>query len=186
MMIDHHLEAFASVRLDLSGGDVMSAAHARKLLTRFPLIKLINAYGPTETTVDSLWHRVTLADLDGEIPIGQPCRGDEAFVVDDNLRPLPLGEAGQLVIAGAKVATGYHNRPDQTAFVPDPRADRGGTAYLTGDLAREEAGVFHFLGRVDRQIKLGGRRIELDGIEHVLRDQGGCLLYTSPSPRDRG
>ncbi len=177
MMIDQRLEAFATVRLNIAGGDVMSPAHAARLLEAWPDILLINSYGPTEATVGALYCHVTPEVLDGgPIPIGRAYDRYDAFVVDEALRVLPEGETGQLVLAGGGVALGYHNRPDRTAtsFVPDPRPGKGGTVYLTGDLARQsEDGSFAFAGRVDRQVKLGGRRIELDGVEHVLRTQPG-------------
>ncbi|PRY25164.1 amino acid adenylation domain-containing protein [Aliiruegeria haliotis] len=177
LMIDHRLDAFASLRLNLAVGDVMSAGHVARLIEAWPQVTVLNGYGPTETTVGALHHRVGPEDLDGgAIPIGVPFEGYEAFVVDEHLRPLPSGQTGQLVLAGPAVALGYHNRAEKTAevFVDDPREEHCGTVYLTGDLASQrEDGAFIFSGRVDRQVKLHGRRIELDGIEHVLRAQPG-------------
>ncbi len=173
LLIDHRLDAFQGMRTVCSGGDVMSPDHARRLLAAFPDLRLNNIYGPTETTVVSLGTRVLPQMLGGiAVPIGKPLAREEAFVVDDRLQPVPTGTTGQLVIAGAGVALGYHNRADRSAaaFVADPRPGRQGRVYLTGDLACEQAdGSFIFQGRLDRQIKLGGRRIELDGIEQTLR-----------------
>lgn len=138
---------------------------------------LVNAYGPTETCAQSLCHAVTAADLSaGDIPIGSALPGEEAFVVDDNLRPLPPGETGQLVIGGTGVALGYHGRPGRSAqsFVDDPRPEGTGKVYLTGDLAQARAdGAFVFRGRADRQAKIAGRRVEVDGVEHLLRNLPG-------------
>lgn len=70
------------------------------------------------------------------------------------------------------MALGYFNRPDATAqaFIADPRDGASGTLYLTGDLAFQDAdGVCHFAGRADRQVKMAGRRVEIDGVEHALR-----------------
>ena len=173
LLIDHRMDAFQAMRTVCSGGDVMSPDHARRLLAAFPGLRLNNIYGPTETTVVSLGTRILPPMLDGvAVPIGKPLAREEAFVVDEALRPVPTGTAGQLVIAGAGVALGYHNRADRSAaaFVADPRPGRQGRVYLTGDLACEQPdGTFIFQGRLDRQIKLGGRRIELDGIEQTLR-----------------
>ncbi|WP_127901933.1 non-ribosomal peptide synthetase/type I polyketide synthase [Solirhodobacter olei] len=175
MMVDHQLPAFASCRMILSVGDVMSAPHARKLLETYPDLLLQNFYGPTEATVDSLGIRITADMLDGRpLPIGRALNHEECFVVDEDLQPLAIGSTGHLVIAGPGVAQGYWNRPEKTAevFIEDPRAGKTGLVYLTGDLATHHPdGVFDFHGRIDRQVKLGGRRIELDGVEHVLRDQ---------------
>lgn len=172
LMIDHQLCAFESLRKTVSGGDTVSPAHIRKLQEAWPQLAVVNVFGPTEATVVSLATKITPDMLDGAVPIGRPLAGEEAFVVDAALAPLPRGATGQLVLAGLGVALGYHGRPDRTAaaFVEDPRPGHWGTVYLTGDLAVEGPdGAFHFHGRADRMVKLHGRRIELDGIEHVLR-----------------
>ncbi len=173
LMVDHRIEAFATVRLCNPGGDVMSVAAAQTLLKAWPDLRLINGYGPTETCVQSIVHEVSLADLgDGPIPIGHPLAHETVLLLDDDLHPVDPGQAGQLAIGGLALACEYYNRADLTdrAFVADPRKDHDGRLYLTGDLARQRAdGNFEFLGRVDRQVKLAGRRVEIDGVEHVLR-----------------
>lgn len=175
LLVDHHLGAFKSVRLAMAGGDIMSVDHARTLKTAHPDCSFVNIYGPSETTCLSLVQDVTVDLLTGDpVPIGQPLNREYAFVVDEKLQLVPDGELGQLVIGGFGVAQGYYKMPGKTAevFIEDPRPDHTGTVYLTGDLAmRDASGRFGFAGRADRQIKLGGRRIELDGIEHVFR---GC------------
>jgi len=192
LMIEHRIEAFATVRLSISGGDVMSAPLAARLLEAWPGLTLLNAYGPTETCVQSLIREVTLDDArSGAIPLGVALPLEEALLLDDDLRPVAEGETGQLAIAGAKVALGYHGRPERTAqsFVPDPREGRDGLIYLTGDLARRCAdGVHEFAGRADRQVKLAGRRVEIDGVEHVLRGLPGVAdavveLVKTPAAR---
>lgn len=92
-----------------------------------------------------------------------------AFVLDPGGRELPLGVHGELCLAGAGVAIGYHDRPELTAerFGEHPEYGR---FYRTGDLARwRDNGTLEVLGRVDRQIKLRGNRLELAEIEAVLR-----------------
>ena len=177
LMIEHHVDAFATMRLSIAGGDVMSPPHAAKLVKAWPQITLCNVFGPTECTTDSLGLKVTpeLAAA-GPLPIGTPLAQTSAFVVDPEGAPLPAGEVGELVIGGAGVALGYHGRPDKTAevFIADPRPGHDGIVYRTGDLAMERAdGVFEFHGRADRQVKLAGRRIELDGVEHEIRTAPG-------------
>ncbi|WP_146010217.1 non-ribosomal peptide synthetase/type I polyketide synthase [Acidimangrovimonas sediminis] len=177
LMIDHQIDAFASLRKSVSGGDTVSPAHAKKLLQAWPGLSFVNVFGPTETTVVTLGLEVTPemlgpASQGGALPIGRPLAGEEVFVVGEDLAPLPPGETGQMVFAGLGVALGYHGRPEKTAevFVEDPRPGRHGKVYLTGDLAtRRPDGAFDFHGRADRMVKLHGRRIELDGIEHLLR-----------------
>ncbi|HKH45889.1 MAG TPA: phosphopantetheine-binding protein, partial [Thermoanaerobaculia bacterium] len=100
----------------------------------------------------------------------------QLYVLDRRLRPVPMGSAGELHIAGVQVARGYLGRPELSAerFIPDPFAaessgSRGGRLYRTGDLVRHRAsGELEFLGRLDHQVKLGGVRIELGEIEHAL------------------
>ena len=177
LMVTHRIDAFETVRLCEVGGDVMVPSVAQKLLTTWPSLQLFNGYGPTETCVHSLCHQVTLKDVRaGDLPIGRAMTGEDALILDEDLRPLQRGAVGQLAIGGAGVALGYFNRAAQTAasFIPDPREGQEGTLYLTGDLACQQPdGVFFFKGRADRQIKLAGRRVEMDGIEHILRAQPG-------------
>ncbi|MCB1355917.1 MAG: amino acid adenylation domain-containing protein, partial [Maritimibacter sp.] len=172
LMIAHHLDALTGLRQIRAGGDVMSVPLTRRLLDAAPDIDLVNVYGPTENSVFTTTHLVTRADLDaGAIPIGIPSAHGECFVVDEDHRPLGPGAVGQLVAAGHGVALGYFNQPERTAeaFIPDPRPGHTGLVYLTGDLARaREDGIYEFHGRADRQVKIGGRRIELDEIEHNL------------------
>ncbi|MCB1348529.1 MAG: AMP-binding protein, partial [Maritimibacter sp.] len=173
LMIEHHLDALTGLRQIRAGGDVMSVPLTRRLLDAAPDIDLVNVYGPTENSVFTTTHLVTRDDLSaGSIPIGIPSAHGECFVVDEDLTPLGEGEVGQLVAAGQGVALGYFNKPERTAeaFIQDPRPGHDGLVYLTGDLARCRAdGIYEFHGRADRQVKLGGRRIELDEIEHNLR-----------------
>jgi amino acid adenylation domain-containing protein len=130
----------------------------------------INEYGPTETTVWALCHRFDRPPGPGPIPIGRPVAGAVAYVMDDDLNPLPVGVPGELCIGGAGVAVrGYLGRPEATAerFVPDPFGD--GLIYRTGDLVRwRPDGTVGFLGRIDQQVKIRGYRVEPSEVEAVL------------------
>nr|BFE59784.1 hypothetical protein GCM10020063_043100 [Dactylosporangium thailandense] len=136
-----------------------------------------NGYGPTEVTVTCVDYRCPDEPLDGPPPIGQAMAGQRAYVLDRGLRPVPIGVAGELHMAGAGLAHGYLGRPGLTAdkFLPDPFAPGPGERmYATGDLVRwNAAGQLEFLGRVDRQVKLRGLRVELGEIEHVLAGHPG-------------
>ncbi|HEY0736311.1 MAG TPA: amino acid adenylation domain-containing protein [Herpetosiphonaceae bacterium] len=136
--------------------------------------RILNAYGPTETTVCA-----TIAIDPGSKqrpPIGQPLANTQAYVLDAQLQPQPIGLTGELYIGGVGVARGYLSRPDLTAerFVPDPFSRPEGTPpgsrlYRTGDLARWRSdGMLDYLGRRDEQVKLRGFRIEIGEIEAVL------------------
>ncbi|MBN2715728.1 MAG: amino acid adenylation domain-containing protein [Deltaproteobacteria bacterium] len=128
-----------------------------------------NMYGPTETTV---WSTCCKVEKDAPIRIGAPIDNTQLYIVDEQLRLVPPGVAGELVIGGAGVSHGYLNRPDlnKTQFGDDPFQEHfANRIYRTGDLARYHFdGSLEHLGRTDSQIKLRGFRIELSEIESVL------------------
>jgi acyl carrier protein len=134
-----------------------------------------NAYGPTETTVLCTDHRCEPGR--GSTPIGRAMVNHWVYVLDGWLRPVPVGVAGELFVAGVGLARGYLNRPDVTArqFVPDPLGGVAGQRmYRTGDRVRwTEDGVLEFLGRVDRQVKIRGVRIEPGEVEQALVSHPG-------------
>ena len=137
-----------------------------------------NLYGPTEATVDCAGQRVepgatpVVTPGRGVLAIGAPHPGTELAVLGPDRRPLPVGEAGELAIAGRQLTLGYLGAPAATAE-RFPVID-GKRWYLTGDIALEDAaGVFHHLGRADNQIKIQGHRVELEDIEAHARAVAG-------------
>ena len=148
-----------------------------KALRELPGCRLINGYGPTENTTFTCCYTVPREQSASEpIPIGRPIAGTTAYVLNDAGAPVADGEDGELYAGGAGVALGYLNRPELTAerFLLDPFAGSGPRLmYRTGDRVRRRTdGNFEFLGRVDRQVKINGKRVELDEIEACLRRSG--------------
>jgi amino acid adenylation domain-containing protein len=159
------------VRRVFCSGEALPADAARRFLAAWPDVELHNLYGPTEAAIDvTAWRCEPDANT---VPIGRPIANIRTYVLDTQLRPVPIGVPGQLFLAGVGLAHGYHDQPTTTAraFLPDPHADQPGQRmYATGDLVRWRAdGVLEYLGRTDRQVKLHGQRIELGEIEHALR-----------------
>ncbi len=174
-----------SLRLLIYGGERALPERLARLRRQLgPAVRVLNSYGPTEITVSATSHSVhgEKGEPDGpprplrELPIGRPLPGARAYVLDGARELCPPGIPGEIVIGGETLARGYLGRPDLTArtFLPDPFAGRpGARMYATGDLARHrldegEAGALEYLGRIDRQVKLRGFRIEPAEIEGVL------------------
>ena len=192
VMVDEQIKAFAGVRTVLAGGDVVSPNHVRRLLDAHPDLTFVNGYGPTEGTTFTCTHAVHhFSEVTGPVPIGRPISNTEVFIVDDKLRPVPFGTAGELLIGGDGVTRGYWNRPELTAasFIHNPFTELGGQRlYRTGDFVRlKSTGTLDFLGRKDRQVKVRGFRIELAEIEIILQDHDSvqsCVVDTSDSSKD--
>jgi amino acid adenylation domain-containing protein len=173
-MVDEELPGLAGVRQLLTGGDVVSPAHARAALASLPGTVLIDGYGPTEGTTFSCCQRLTdPAQIAGSIPIGRPIANVRAQVLDGGMREVPLGVAGELYLGGDGLARGYLGRTDLTAerFVPDPShtVGPGERLYRTGDRVRLlPDGRLDFLGRTDLQVKVAGQRVEPAEVEAAL------------------
>ena len=133
--------------------------------------QMINGYGPTENTVSSTEFWVD-KQYDN-IPIGKSQRNIRSYIVDENMKRLPVGESGELCHAGRQIARGYHNLPEKTAsvFVENPFSvcDEDKRLYRTGDMVRMKGdGNIEYIGRIDSQVKIRGYRIELGEIEGAL------------------
>jgi len=159
-----------------------------------PDVRLINEYGPTEATVGCCVYEVPAGPIPASsVPIGRPIANVRLYVLDRNLQPVPIGVPGELYIAGAGLALGYHRRPELTAerFVRDPfSSERDARMYKTGDLVRYRPdGNLIFLGRLDHQVKIRGFRIELTEIEAALAGHLGireaAVIASEAGPGDR-
>jgi amino acid adenylation domain-containing protein len=161
---------FPALRMLMAAGEELPSDLARRWIR--PGLRFVNGYGPTEATVISTYQELA-AGTQLPPPIGLPTWPNyRAYVLDQQLNPVPAGVAGELHIGGAGVARGYLNRPELTEqrFIPDPfQPGPGARLYKTGDLVRRRAdGAIVFLGRIDNQVKVRGLRIELGEIEAAL------------------
>ena len=134
---------------------------------------LINVYGPTETTIWSTSGIVGKGS--NEITIGKPIANTKVYVLDEELKSVPMGNSGELLIGGHGVVRGYFDRAELTAekFIANPLGDEGDPrVYRTGDLVRlNDNGDIEYLGRLDHQVKLRGYRIELGEIETAINQE---------------
>jgi amino acid adenylation domain-containing protein len=171
MICDLDLSGGKIRTLILGGEDLKTELCRRVLDASGGALTIFNEYGPTEATVGCMIHSFdAAADRGTSVPIGKPAANVRIYVLDRDRRPVPLGAAGELYIAGDGVAREYLRRPDLTAerFVADP-FQPGARIYRSGDLARWRVdGVMEYLGRADHQVKIRGYRIELDEIAAEL------------------
>ena len=159
------------------GGEACGWELMGKLQTVMPPRSIINHYGPTETTVGVLTYDVegtTATRLSKTVPLGGPLPNSQVYVLDQHRRPVPTGVPGELYIGGEGVSRGYLRQPAASAekFVPNPlSSEPGARLYRTADLARFlPDGNIEFLGRIDKQVKLHGYRIEPGEIEAALSE----------------
>ncbi|MGH9088364.1 MAG: amino acid adenylation domain-containing protein [Acidimicrobiales bacterium] len=173
-----HPDYRAITRTVMFGGERLDAALVASLGPRIEGIGLLNHYGPTEATVGCTAYPFAAGAVTGEgaLPIGTPVWNSRAYVVDADLRPVPLGEEGELVLAGACVAQGYlgGDAADRARFLDE--ADllggaegegAGARAYRTGDRCVVCDGQLHYLGRLDEQVKVRGHRIETQEVHDL-------------------
>ncbi|MFK4086164.1 amino acid adenylation domain-containing protein [Kribbella sp. NPDC020789] len=170
------LPELPALREIVAGGEAMVLTHkVRDFLEAHPQCRLFNEYGPVEASIVTTIHEVDPAE--DRPSIGRPVDGVAVRLLDQVLRPVPVGGVGEIHLGGAAVAQGYLGRPDETerAFVPDP-VHPGGRLYRSRDLGRwRPDGTLEYLGRADDQVKIRGHRVEPGETEHVLADQPGVI-----------
>jgi len=203
ILIDEASWCLTGIRRVLFGGEKVSVEHCQRALNYLGNDKILHVYGPTETTVYATYYPINRIEENSDtIPIGTPISDTTLYVLDKELRLVPVGIAGQLYIGGGGVARGYLNRPELTAekFIKGEGNFDMSYIYKTGDLVRWlPDGNIVFLGRVDRQVKIRGFRIELEEIEQRLinhhsikeaiiivrkkeRDNSLCAYFVPVSP----
>jgi acyl-coenzyme A synthetase/AMP-(fatty) acid ligase len=166
---------FPSLRLSLFCGEALTAELANGWAAAAPNSIVENLYGPTEATIACTahtWQPGSEPGANGFVPIGEAIGATKAQVVDEELREVGHGEAGQLLLGGPQVVEGYWDDPATTArsFVTMPD---DGQSYLTGDRVFRplDDGPLEYLGRIDSQIKILGHRVELEEVEAILQEE---------------
>ncbi|GAB3512320.1 hypothetical protein GCM10027575_27400 [Phytohabitans suffuscus] len=179
-------EAAALTPMLVVGGEALTARTCARWHALAPDAVLLNEYGPTEATVAVSRYPVT-GPVDGDVaPIGRPLGAMRTYVLDGELRPVPVGALGQVYLGGVGLARGYASRPELTAdrFVPDPFGS-GQRLYRTGDVGRWlPGGDLDLLGRVDDQVKIRGYRVEPGEIRTVLLEHpevADAVVVAAPS-----
>lgn len=170
-----------SLRYVIFGGEALDFKSLRPWVKRHGIDspKLINMYGITETTVHVTYREISEADVENPSgsSIGVPIPDLRFYILDADLRPVPVGGSGEIFVAGPGLARGYLNRPELTAerFIKNPFDDGDHKRlYRTGDLAQLRVdGDIDYLGRIDNQVKIRGFRIEIGEIESTLIDIDG-------------
>ncbi|TYP74350.1 non-ribosomal peptide synthetase [Aquimarina intermedia] len=158
------------------GSDMCSVNEFKYLIDTFgDQFKIINSYGATEATIDSVYfvgNDIDNFDIYRALPIGKPLPNTSVYIVDNNLRLVPIGVYGELCIGGVGVSNGYHNKEALTEekFLENPFVENSkAKLYRTGDIGRWlPDGTIEFIGREDDQIKIRGYRVELGEIESTL------------------
>jgi amino acid adenylation domain-containing protein len=179
--------SFEELRLSLFCGEGLPDEVAAAWASSAPNSIVENLYGPTEATIACTAHRWAPEEErapNGLVPIGRPFGETETAVVDESLRPVPPGKAGELLLRGPQVVAGYLSDEQATAaaFVDH---EPFGRAYRTGDRVVEPAPgePLQFLGRMDSQIKVLGHRVELGEVEAALREASGATAVAVGWPR---
>ncbi len=163
-----------SLKKVYASGEALSFAVVEKfeeLLYRTNHTELHNLYGPTEATVDVTYFDCTAYGSDKKIiPIGRPISNTDIYILDENQRLCPPGDAGEIYITGQGVGRGYINNPKLTAerFLDNPFCI-GEKMFRSGDLGRWSNNQVEYIGRIDNQVKIRGNRVELEEIECVLQ-----------------
>ena len=187
--------ALRSLRCLFLGGEAISASRLRGWATSGDSVpEIANVYGAAECSDVSSFYR--LHDFERyartSVPIGKPTYNNRVYILDEELRLLPIGVVGEICLAGDGVGRGYINDAALTArkFVDDPFSrEQGAKLYRTGDLGRHlPDGNLEFMGRIDHQVKIRGLRIELGEIETLLRAHPGVqeavAVATEHAPGD--
>ena len=162
-----------SIKKVILGGETLHGKQLNIWRSALPEVKYINLYGPTEVTVDCTYYIIDRPYSDNEaIPIGRACENMEVMLLDEDLKPVPPGQTGEICVRGIGLARGYYGDSEKTrsAFVQNPFSNKyPDISYRTGDMGTINSdGLLVFLSRKDGQIKHMGYRIELGEVETAI------------------
>lgn len=178
LFVDEDPDCFHGIQQVFTGGEKLSPRHVAEFLRQHPGIPLRNGYGPAENCMLTTTRLIRSEDcmVPEGIPVGSAVPGTQVLVLDEAGNQCPPGQVGEICMAGAGLANGYLGNPELTAEKFRRHAVNGHQvrAYHSGDLGVvDDDGVLHYRGRLDRQIKISGNRVELTEIELVARDIAG-------------
>lgn len=174
----HDLMRHYTLKKICFSGSVMPASCLSVWQQNLPDAKFVNQYGPTEATASCTYYEVDhLVSQDEQLPIGRPYNNYRVFLLNEDLTETPNGEIGEICVSGPILALGYYNDPERTekSFIINPNyKGYPERMYRTGDYGRiREDGLLEFHGRMDRQVKHMGHRVELDEIEYAANQIAG-------------
>lgn len=182
-LVDIDAKCFERLKTLLSGGDVASIKHIRKLYEANETITLINCYGPTENTTFSTYYVIPREIIDSKqltIPIGRSIEYTQTYIMNEDGMPTLEGEVGEIYLSGDGLANEYLNNRDLTAkcFISHDVEGVSTRMYKTGDLGYFNAnGYIEFTGRIDTQVKINGYRGDIGEIENCIN--GYCSVKAS-------
>lgn len=172
VILEEGIQENTRIRKLILGGDILKKAAAQKVVRKSGgKIRIYNEYGPTEATVGCMIYEYDeKKDLENAVPVGKPADNLRIYLLDEERNPVILGQSGEIYIAGEGLARGYFNRQDLTEekFTDDPFYP-GERMYQTGDMGKFiRKDCLDCIGRMDRQHKIHGYRVELDEVEKVF------------------
>lgn len=152
------------------GGEALKTADARKITIKNKKVRIFNEYGPTEATVGCMIYPFRKQDAEPTVAIGKPAANVQLYILNQEKKQCPIGVEGELYIGGDGIANGYHNNEivNKKSFFISPNTGR--KIYKTGDIVKLGFDLeLRYIGRIDKQIKINGNRIELEEIENVSK-----------------
>ncbi|OOM14394.1 tyrocidine synthase 3 [Clostridium saccharobutylicum] len=170
----NNLKLENNLRMVILGGDYLTLSIPERIWSKYPSCKVVNVGGPTETTLWNIYHIVTKEDIKNKvIPYGVPIQNTKYHILNDFLEEVPTGVTGHLYCSGICVTKGYFGNNEMTNKRYIMHKSKNLRMYNTGDLGRYiPSGEIEFMGREDFQVKINGKRIELNEIEKVIMSYG--------------